>query len=1342
LSLAAVNSTRQCVISGPGPAVKVFARELEEKGYQTRPLHTSHAFHSPLMDPILAEFRERVKAIKMNKPEIPYISNVTGSWLKTAEVLDPGYWSTHLRQTVRFARGLSELLKEPGAILVEVGPGKGLSALVKQHADLQPSHRVIHLLRHPHEDVPDRDFLYRQLGHLWLWGVDIDWVGFYPGEKRKRLALPTYCFDRKRYWLDGDPMQMGAAMLGAAYPLRKKADMADWFYVPSWERVLLQRSFNGAVQHPGSWLVLMDEAGLAKRLREGLEQQHLHPIMARTGPGFGKINEREFLLDPGESQHYDLLFREVPGLSKSLGPLFIVHLWGVTAGKQEEPGLDTFDKSQDTGLFSLLNLVQALGRAGITREVRIAVVTDHLQEVTGEEVLNPAKATLLGAVKIIPLEYPNIRCSSIDVVLPEPGDSNPHWHRLIQQLLEEVQWGFSQKVQLVAFRGTHRWQPVMKPYRLNQPGESTQTPQPPPRLKQDGVYLITGGLGGMGFTLAGDLAQRFSARLILVGRSPFPLRQEWDQWLGAHPGDTHLAPKIRKIREWERSGAQLMVCSADTANLEQMQDVVTRAEERFGQINGIIHTAGLADYEGVIQRRTREMTESVMAPKVKGTLVLEAIFKHKKPDFLVLFSSIGNVLYKVKFGQVGYNAANEFLDCYAAYKTARDGIRAVSINWCDWLEVGMSVEAVKKRLTRQGTPQGLDMDTMLYGAVTPTEGAQVFQRILNSRLVRAAVSTQDLNLLLEQLDKKHDEGSHAQEGKPGKSLSPPVHQRPHLSTEYAAPVTETEKILAAIWERFFGFEPLGRSDDFFELGGDSLQVMTVSTHIHKTLGVQIPLQVFFTNPTIGQLAGYIRECNPNEIPGAHTLEPVEEREYYPLGSAQKRIYILQQAQKESTGYNQPRVYTLEMEPERKTIEEIFGKLIERHESLRTLFLLIGEEPVQIIGKPGEIDFKVQYYERGRGEEVDDEWVRKMVRDFVKPFDMVKAPLFRARLIKVKENRTVLMVDLHHIISDGSSNGIFVREFIRLSQGDYLPPTKLQYKDFSQWQNRQKDEGEMKVQEEFWTGEFEADVPVLKLPTDYKRPETRDYEGNSLEFAIPVEAAEKLREYARDTDSTLFMVILALYNIFLAKLSGEEDIVTGTIVWGRKYPDLTGIIGMFVNTLALRNYPKGNKTFINFLKEIKKRVLQAFDNQDFQFEDLVDKLQLKRDTGRNPLFDVLFIHHSHHLSTPSSSSDALKPAGPDQSKENHEYQYEDNQTKFDLVLVSVDEGNRVDFAFGYSASLFKKETIQRFAGYFQEIIAAVTGPGNGGMLLEDLKISHELGEVQTEVYNNLAGQLEF
>jgi NAD(P)-dependent dehydrogenase (short-subunit alcohol dehydrogenase family) len=307
-----------------------------------------------------------------------------------------------------------------------------------------------------------------------------------------------------------------------------------------------------------------------------------------------------------------------------------------------------------------------------------------MHKITGEERLCPWKSTIVGAVKIIPLEYMNIKCRSVDILMPEPGSSSET--KLIENLLTECMVSPLNDI-VVAYRGIHRWEPNMKHRRLESHINARD------RLKNRGVYLITGGFGGMGFTIAEHLSRTYKARLILVGRSAFPDRENWDEWLKLHDPQDKISVRIKKIREFEEMGAEIMAFSADISDYNRMQEVIATAKKHFGPINGILQTAGLGDYEGVIQRRTREMTEKIMAPKVKGTLVLNTILKDENLDFIVLFSSIGNLLYKGKFGQVGYNAANEFLEFFADYKAADSHTFITTINWTDWLEVGMSIEA-------------------------------------------------------------------------------------------------------------------------------------------------------------------------------------------------------------------------------------------------------------------------------------------------------------------------------------------------------------------------------------------------------------------------------------------------------------------------------------------------------------------------------------------------------------------------------------------------------------------------------------------------------------------------
>ena len=278
--------------------------------------------------------------------------------------------------------------------------------------------------------------------------------------------------------------------------------------------------------------------------------------------------------------------------------------------------------------------------------------------------------------------------------------------------------------------------------------------------------------------------------------------------------------------------------------------------------------------------------------------------------------------------------------------------------------------------------------------------------------------------------------------------------------------------------------------------------------------------------------------------------------------------------------------------------------------------MIDGEPVQRVHK--ELDFKLSYTE------TKEEDIPSIIEEFIRPFDLSKAPLLRIGLAKVSEHKHIFLFDMHHIISDGISMNILIKEFISLYGGEKLPELKIQYKDFSAWQNELfKTEG-IKKQEEYWLNTFSGEIPVLNMPTDYPRPAVQSFEGDSIDFNVDSELTKELNKLAAETGSTLYMVLLAAYNVLLSKYTGQEDIVVGSPIAGRQHADLDNIIGMFVNTLAMRNFPESSKTFKEFLAEVKDNALRAYENQDYQFEELVEKLNIPRDMSRNPLFDTMFV----------------------------------------------------------------------------------------------------------------------
>lgn len=562
---------------------------------------------------------------------------------------------------------------------------------------------------------------------------------------------------------------------------------------------------------------------------------------------------------------------------------------------------------------------------------------------------------------------------------------------------------------------------------------------------------------------------------------------------------------------------------------------------------------------------------------------------------------------------------------------------------------------------------------------------------------------------------------------------------PRLRTrdsDHFAPGTETEKKLVSIWSKVLNLDPqiISMGADFFQLGGHSLKAAMMATEIHKVFSVKVSVGIVFDFPTARAMAGYI----DGAVKASYSrILPAEARDYYPQSSAQKRLYILHRMDKESTGYN---VQVMEIRyglPNKERLEQVFKELIRRHESLRTSFDMVDGVAVQRVHD--RVDFKIEYYESSEGRtgledrrspvrrmwdrgKVQDSQIHdslafshfeteihkqlqkidvpvyEIVRLFVRPFDLNRAPLLRVGLITVRESRYVLMIDMHHIISDGMSIGIFLREFRALMSGEALPPPRLQYKDFTLWAAGEAGKDYIKRQLEFWLKKFTGGVPILNVPEDYIEP-GKKAETNTLYFQLPKEISRELTGLARSHDATMFMVFLSAFNVLLSKLSGQYDIVVGTVSAGRSHADLKQMVGVFVNTLALRNFPIPEKSFPEFLRDVKERSLAAYENKDYAFEDLVAKTVSRRETGRHPLFDVAYVHQNQA----EKGGYLQEVMVPGKTKP---YRFELNKAKFVFTLMSVDTPDGFRFSLEFDRGRFRKETAERFTGYFETILKTV------------------------------------
>ncbi len=1467
---------------------------------------------------------------------------------------------------------------------------------------------------------------------------------------------------------------------------------------------------------PQRWLIFTDGSSMAEVLRGSLEQLGHEVFTVVDGGGFeaGVAGERRYTVNFREEEDVRSLFKllksdgQLPHRILYLPLLTLTRDAGRQAGRvpsfQEEEAF--LHQCLEAGFYNLLALARVIGEledsfaglwdgngegeTGETEGLRLGIITSGAAAVVPGEPLEPAQGAVTGVINVVSREYPVLRCCGID--LPAQRREAEEETQLAGDIVDVIDGTQSaQWERLVALRRGRRWFKRVEPLHLENNGLDVF------QLREKGVYLVTGGLGALGFHFAGYLARQFRARLIFTDLQSLPPREEWEQWLEPGKDREPVAAKIRQVKSLESAGAEVAVYAADVTDVDQMAEAISLAEERFGPINGVIHTAGRAG-GGLIQIRDRQLSESVLAPKTRGVLVLDHLLGQRKKsqihpqnseaysgsasskhttsskavhsggpggaspwpagrplgeppeasgstntgnslDFFILFSSVSALLAPV--GQVAYSAANAFMDTFAQSRNSvsnvlGSGPRFLSINWDNWREIGMAVRALENSLKGNGgqsqpaagesvTPvfqdagelifphpllqkherdfngadifavtldarrdwvlddhrvmgkavlpgtaylelvtaalrnlpvslplqveslfllaplqvddqqakelrvrvhadgedrrfsvigreqpgedswveyargnavplaaeeprrhdiaqlesrchqreisfeeeaglphseaitfgprwknlyrvrfgdgeafgelrltgdladdvnhfklhpalldvgnalmrwfdetraavlpiyygnvkifgdiparvffhvralEGSDdrssvryhvtimdetgreiaeiedytlriletaptasaqaeassgkpishfigqrdgdnavpgeagrsqIDKLLETAISPDEGLDAFARILGrGGFPQVVVSTVDF---CQRLKEGHTPTAEADAEDAGQTDSGPKVSRPQLSTPYVAPSTPMEATLAAIWEELLGIEPVGIEDDFFELGGDSLKAVTFAGRIRKETHTKVPIAEFFNRPTVKKLAQYV--THEGEEHRFEVIPRAEKQDFYPLSPAQRRLFILQQMETTSVGYNLSFALVMEGNVSVSRVQDVLEQLILRHESLRTSFTVSKGKPVQQIHETAPLSMETHDLPAeevtiapgdtsplaGRPE------LSRIIKGFYRPFDLSVPPLMRAGWVPLEENRFILLLDFHHIIFDGTSTGLFFNDFLAIFSGKELPGLTHQYKDYCTWFDDAGNRAARQSQEDYWVGIFNDEIPILNCPADFERPVMQSFQGKRLSFSVDAQQTAALRKAASSHDATLFMVLLAAINIFAARISGQEDVVVGSPVAGRNHTDLENIIGVFINTLPLRNFPRRHMTVRQFLGDVKNRTLEAFGNQDYPFEELVEKVDVRRDTSRNPLFDILFRMQNFAAGSdgiPQLEAGGLKIKG---------FDYEPDKSVVDLHFTAVEAGETIYFALEYCTRIFREESVRRFIRYFEKILAAV------------------------------------
>ncbi len=1061
LSIAAINEEAACVVSGSFEAIDSYEKQLEAESVACRRLHTSHAFHSEMMEPVLAPFSDRVRAASPKAPSIPFLSNLSGTWITDADATDPNYWSKHLRNAVRFADGIKGLLEDPGRVLLEVGPGNTLTTLSSRIARRVGSENFVGVssMRHPRESHGDLDHVLGALGQLWMARVAIDWDGFYERETRRRIPLPGYPFARDRFWVE--PGKSGLLQLAPA----RKSDCSEWFYTPSWRRSAGLGNAS-AIPDEDEFLIFQSQSGPGLELAKVLRAAGKRVTTVVAGEQMAELSKGEYSVRPACREDYEALEKQLEQGNRM--PEVVYHCWGCETSAQ------TSDEYLDHGFYSLLRIGQVFGSLDSKRSIDVVVLASDTMSVSGDEPLVPEKSSILGACLALPQECKYFRCWAIDT-----GRSGAE---LAPEILRAT--AAKPKDPFVAYRGDYCW--IQTHEALPVPALDADHPKPL-LMRENGHYLVTGGLGSVGLEVAVVLAETPGAKLVLTSRRDFHPRGEWEGWLAAHPETDETSRRIRKLLELEELGAEVWIAQASASDLGVMQKLVAEAEERFGELNGVVHAAGGEKLQTMLQATTREDCIAQFQPKLEGMEVLEQLLADKPVDFCIIQSSLAANLGLL--GMVGYVGAHKLVDSFVLRHNRGDSTPWTSVNWDNWIswkEPGL-LDALK--------------EGDFY--MTPDDGAEAFRRVLNLPPgLPLAISTGDLNARVEEWTRA-DRRDEVSDGADDQT----THSRPDLSSEFEAPRNPAEVALAAAWSNVLGFGEIGIHDSFFELGGDSVLGLQVVARTAQE-GYRITPAMMFEHPTIADLAEVAESLS------AVVVEESGAKGTVPLSPIQHRFFDQELPKPES--FSSPVVVEVPANSDLQLLSLALSDVVRHHDALRLRYRRTSEGIEQFV-EPGTSDISIRTEDLSKVAGSDRAGaMTEIAAQAHRDFDLEKGPLMQAVLCLGKSDQAAqLLWVIHHLLVDEAALRALVEDF-HTARTQRLAGENVKLgantTTFQAWATKQRELAQSestKSEAAYWKSLAEASV--AKLPSDKTAGDNNHSSSRTVAVALDEEKTGALVE---------------------------------------------------------------------------------------------------------------------------------------------------------------------------------------------------------------------------------------
>ncbi len=1136
-------------------------------------------------------------------------------------------------------------------VFAEMVPGGeiGQALLHLRHPD--HPHRVVRLASEQADPVLG------YLGELYRHNCDITLQPATLGWQGRRTELPTYPFEPLRCWLK-EPVS---------------ADwQTDWFHAVEWmpDAGALP---GGGVSGKNLLLVYAGQDPLVEALAGQLAALGNRCIRVTLGTAFEALSPEHFRLDAGRAEDYVRLAGQLR--ERDTRPDGILYLG---AYRQPGPGgPEHLPADVCYGLYAPLFLAKAFADELGRREFYFACLTAHAEKVGGGDTrLVPAHAMTNALLKSLLADYPTLRVTAVDAAY----GAGPAALLAERFTAEMAQPG---TVRFVAYREGQRFVPTLVKL---PPAELPATPYPP--FRENGVYVVTGGASGIGWEAARMIAGQVRCCLVILGKTPLPPK---DQWAARAGQDDHAGRRCRALLELERLGADVTYAAADVSRPGEVAPVFADIRQRYGRLDGLLHAAGVGLKRIPVTAISPGEVADTLAPKVAGTVVLAEASRDFNPDFFVFFSSL-NALVPLRH-TLDYAAANAFEDAYAV-RLAMAGQKALAVNWPGW--------SGARRDT--AVPAGGAPGESGLPAVTNEEGLLALVQAMQLTRSNVAVINTPLNGFkvnpFFRLPSPAESSGTAPAPAPG-----PEPRETACVPAAAAPAgaLSTQAKIAAIWAEVLKADRIDPEDDFFEIGGHSLNGSQVLNRIEQAFGLEIEFDVMFDHATVNALARYIEERLQENAPAPlREIEPVAPGPHYEVSHAQQRLWILHHFRQVHAAYHIQGAYQFRGSLDAAAFGRAVESLLARHESLRTTFLSVDDAPRQRVHDHLPVE-QVFTYADLAGMAGQESLLDGLVRDNGLPFDLAGGPLVRMKLVRLAGAEYAFLLTMHHIISDGWSLGILLHDLVAY-YGAYarggqpvLAPLTLQYKDFSAWQKAYLDTPQADPARGYWLTQLAGPLPVLDLPFGKPRPVVKTYNGHTLRFATRPGLAEGVKRVQQQTGTTLFMVLVAGVKALLYRYTEQEDLVVGLPVAGRNHPGLENQVGIFVNTLALRTRLDGRESFGTLLQGVKASLLRAYEHQDYPLDRLVEELDLPKDPARSPLFDVMVALHN-------AAAAVAPPADPgDFAVEDHSAG--SGSSKFDLTFNFNETSEGILVFLEYNTDLFAEADAHRMLVHYEQLLEA-------------------------------------